>query len=218
MNLTAVRPRVLIADDHTLLIEGLTKVLTPDFDVVGTVDNGRTMLEVAVKLQPDVVLLDISMPDLNGIDAARQLKKILPDVKILIVTMHADPAYTVEALRAGVSGYVLKQSAASELVLAIREALKGHQYVTSLISKEVLTSLLNTSPDASSPAGNLTPRQREVLQLVAEGKSMKEIAATLKISVKTVELHKFQIKERLGLHSTAELTKYAIAKGLVSGT
>jgi len=212
----AIRPRVLLADDHILLLEGLYKVLTPDFDVVGTVTDGRAVLDMAVALQPQVVLLDISMQNLNGLDAARQLRKILPDAKIVIVTMHADPAYAVEALRIGVLGYVLKQSAASELVQAIREVLKDHQYVTPLISKQVLTSLLEASPGAPSPGGHLTPRQREVLQLVAEGHSMKEIAATLKISVKTVELHKSAIMTRIGVRSTAELTQYAMAMGLVT--
>lgn len=214
---TAIRPRVLMADDHILLLEGLYKVLTPDFDVVGTVTDGRAVLDVAASLQPDVVLLDISMQNLNGLDAARQLRKMMPHVKILIVTMHADPAYAVEALRLGVLGYVLKQSAASELVQAIREVLKDHQYVTPLISKQVLTSLLEASPASPvSPGGNLTPRQREVLQLVAEGHSMKEIAAILKISVKTVELHKSAIMTRIGVRSTAELTQYAMAMGLVT--
>jgi len=215
MTHATIRPRVLLADDHKLLLEGYRKILEPDFDVVGAVEDGRTLLELAPQLQPDVILLDISMPGLNGIDAARQLKKIVPAAKVLIVTMHADPAYVAEAFRAGACGYLLKRSAASELALAIREALNGHHYITTLIAKDVLHRLFESHIAVSSTADMLTGRQREVLQLVAEGRSLKEIAEILKISVKTVEFHKSRIMDLLGVRTTAELTQYAIAKGLV---
>lgn len=210
------KPRVLLADDHTLVVEGFRKLLEEEFDLVGTVEDGRALLKTAPTLQPDVVLLDIAMPSLNGIEAARQLKKMMPEVKIIFVTMHADPAYVTEGFRAGASGYLLKRSAAAELVQAIQAVLKGQHYVTPLITKDLVHTLIEGSPEHQSGPASLTPRQREVLQLVAEGHSMKEIANTLNISVKTVEFHKAQIMEQLNLHSTAELTKYAIAHGLTS--
>ena len=210
------KPRVLLADDHTLVVEGFRKLLEEEFDLVGTVEDGRALLKAAPTLQPDVVLLDIAMPSLNGIEAARQLKKIMPEVKIIFVTMHADPAYVTEGFRAGASGYLLKRSAAAELAQAIQAVLKGQHYVTPLITMDLVRALLEDSPEHQSKPAPLTPRQREVLQLVAEGQSLKEIANTLKISVKTVEFHKAQIMEQLDLHTTAELTKYAIAHGFTS--
>ncbi len=210
------KARILLADDHTLVVEGFRKLLEPEFDLVGTVEDGRALLEAAPKLQPDVILLDISMPLLNGIDAARRLKKMMPDVKLIFVTMHADPAYVTEAFRVGATGYVLKRSAAADLLQAVRTVLNGHYYVAPPITKDVLSSLL-TSPAERQPGPEpLSPRQREVLQLVAEGHSLKEIADILKISAKTVEYHKAQIMQQLDLHTTAELTKYAIAHGLTA--
>lgn len=212
------RPRVLLADDHTLILEGFRKILESHCEVVGTVEDGRALLAAAQKLQPDVILLDISMPLLNGIDAARQLKTTVPGAKLIFLTMHADPAYVTEAFRAGASAYVLKRSAASELTGAIQEVLKGRCYVTPLVTKDVLQSVLGPSPGQSPPRSSpaLTARQREVLQLVAEGHSMKEMAALLHVSVKTVEFHKARIMQQLGLRTTADLTKYAIAHGLIS--
>jgi len=210
------KPRVLLADDHTLVVEGFRKLLEEEFDLVGAVEDGRALLKTAPTLQPDVVLLDIAMPSLNGIEAARQLKKMMPEVKIIFVTMHADPAYVTEGFRAGASGYLLKRSAAAELAQAIQAVLKGQHYVTPLITTDLVRTLLDGSSEQLSRPAPLTPRQREVLQLVAEGHSLKEIANTLKISVKTVEFHKAQIMEQLNLHTTAELTKYAIAHGLTT--
>ena len=208
------RPRVLLADDHTLVVEGFRKLLEPEFDVVGAVEDGRTLLDVAPRLQPDVILLDISMPLLNGIDAARQLKKIVPHAKFIFVTMHADAAYVTEAFRAGGSGYLLKRSAATELIVAVREVLQGRFYVTPLVAKELVEPLTAMSRrKGASPT--LTLRQREVLQLIAEGRSNKEAAAILRVSVKAVEFHKSAIARRLGIRTTAELTKYAIEHGLV---
>jgi DNA-binding NarL/FixJ family response regulator len=209
------RPRVLLADDHTLVVEGFRKLLEPEFDVVGAVEDGRTLLDVAPRLQPDVILLDIAMPLLNGIDAARQLKKIVPHAKLIFVTMHADAAYVTEAFRAGGSGYLLKRSAATELLVAVREVLQGRFYVTPLVAKELVEPLTTMSRRTKGASAGLTPRQREVLQLIAEGRSNKEMAAILRVSVKAVEFHKSALARRLGIHTTAELTKYAIDHGLV---
>jgi len=204
------RPRILLADDHTLVVEGFRRLLEAEFDVVGVVEDGRTLLTAAARLRPDVILLDISMPLLNGIDAARQLRKTQPEAKIIFVTMHADPAYVAEALREGAAGYVLKRSAATELVTAIRQALRGRTYVTPLVRGQGWQR-----PRSRRRSTELTPRQREVLQLVAEGRAAKQIAAILRISVKTVEFHKSRIGAQLGVHTTAELTRYALEHGIV---
>jgi len=217
------RTRVLLADDHTLVLEGLKKLLAAEFDLVGMVEDGRALLAAARKLMPDVVLLDISMPLLNGLEAARQLKKSLPEIQIVFLTMHSEKTYVTEAFRAGASAYLLKRSAASELVFAIQEVVKGRFYVTPLVAKEVLSPFLDrrrgmrTLPGRGS-LGNLTQRQREVLQLVAEGRANKEIAEIMHISIKTVEFHKAGLMEKLGLYTTAELTKYAINHGIAGET
>lgn len=209
-------PRVLLADDHTLVLEGFRRIVEQRCEVVGTVEDGRALLEAAPRLRPDLILLDISMPLLNGIDAARQVKKLLPDVKLIFVTMHADPAYVSEAFKAGASAYLLKRSAARELDHAIDSVLKGQFFVTSLLTRDLVTSLAEGHTNQFVQRQDLTPRQREVLQLVAEGRTIKEIAALLNISPKTVEFHKAQIMFHLNLHTTAELTKYALAHGLTS--
>jgi len=212
------RPTILLVDDHSLVLAGFQKLLETEFDIVGTAEDGKALLDVAPKLKPDVVLLDISMPRMNGIEAGRQLKKSMPEVRLIFLSMHADPMYVTEAFRAGASGYVLKRSAASELLLAIQQVLKGRSYVTPLVTKTVLNTFLSLSPKhrSKSFASDLTPRQREVLQLVAEGNSTKKIADFLNISVKTVEFHKSQIMQELDIHTVAELTRFAIAQGLVS--
>ena len=210
------KPRLLLADDHTLVLEGLKKILEDEFDPVGSAENGRELLQLAEEMKPDVVLLDISMPLLNGIDACKQLVKTAPQTKVIFVTMHADADYVAEAFRAGASGYLLKRSAASELVNAIHEVLKGRCYVTPLVTREALSPLLGTGQDNRKLSSMLTSRQREVLQLVAEGRSVKEIANILEISAKTVEFHKCALMERLGIHTTAELTRYAIEHGLIA--
>ena len=189
------RPRLLIADDHRLLVEGYRKLLETEFDVVGEVEDGRALLELAPQLQPDVILLDVSMPLLNGIEAARRLKPLLPDTKLLFVSMHADSQYVAEAFRAGGSGYLLKSCASSELVSAIHQVLQGRQYVTPAISTGELAQTAEVRPGAILP--QLSPRQREVLQLVTEGQTAKEIAGRLRISVKTVEFHKTRIMRAL---------------------
>ncbi len=210
------KPRVLLADDHTLVLEGFRRIVEQRCEVVGSVEDGRSLIEAATRLTPDLILLDISMPLLNGIDAARQLHKLLPSVKLIFVTMHADPAYVSEAFKAGASAYLLKRSAARELDHAIEAVLKGQYYVTSLLTRELVTSLTQDSANLFAQRQELTPRQREVLQLVAEGRTIKETAALLNISPKTVEFHKAQIMSQLNLHTTAELTKYALTHGLIS--
>lgn len=209
-------PRVLLADDHTLVLEGFRKLLEEHCDLVGTAEDGRALLEAAERLQPDLVLLDISMPRLNGIDAARMLKKHHPEMKFIFVTMHADPSYVNEAFKAGASGYLLKRSAAQELVQAMQAVTKGDYYVTPLITKDVIGSFLAMGRPRIPAADDLTARQREILQLVAEGFSAKEIATQLKLSHRTIEFHKAKIMELLNLHTTADLVKYAVAHGLVT--
>lgn len=211
---------VLLADDHAVVAQGFRSLLEREFKVVGIAPNGRALLDLAQQLQPDVVLMDIGMPLLNGIDAAVQLKKAMPRLKVIFLTMHADRAYVTAAFRAGASGYLLKQSDPSELAFAIREVLKGHIYVTPSIAGEVIAPLTRRVESGSpeQTQDELTRRQRQVLQLVAEGHTTKEIARILGISVKTADCHKAQIKHQLRLHTTAALTKYAIEHGLVEKT
>ena len=212
------RPRILMADDHSLVLSGLRKLVETEGEVVGTVEDGRALVEEAQKLRPDVILLDISMPLLNGLDAARQLTKLVPESKLVFLTMHAAPTYATEAFKAGASGYLIKRSAASELKQAIQAVMRGQHYLTPLITKDVLAATLDRPEEQLRlrPMVTLTPRQREVLQLVAEGKGTKAIASILNVSVKTVEFHKARLMDILDLHSTAELTRYAVAEGLVS--
>ncbi len=212
------KPRVLMADDHSLILAGLRKLVEGECDVVGAVEDGRALVEAAQKLRPDLILMDISMPLLNGLEAARQLAKLVPESKLIMLTMHASPTYATEAFQAGASGYLLKRSAASELSQAIKSVLQGQQYLTPLITKDVLDSVFKPSTgERGTPASTaLTPRQREVLQLVAEGRGTKEIATILSVSVKTVEFHRSRIMQQLGIHTTADLTKYAISHGITS--
>jgi DNA-binding NarL/FixJ family response regulator len=210
------KPCVLMADDHSLILAGLRKLVEAEYEVVGTVEDGRALIEAAQKLRPDLILLDISMPLLNGIEAARQLTKLVPESKLIFLTMHASATYATEAFQAGASGYLLKRSAASELIQAIQSVLRGQHYLTPLITKDVLDSILKPSTgERGKPASTaLTPRQREVLQLVAEGRGTKEIATILSVSVKTVEFHRSRIMQQLDIHTTADLTKYAITHGI----
>jgi DNA-binding NarL/FixJ family response regulator len=210
------KPRVLLADDHTLVLDGFRKLLEEHCEIVGAVEDGRALLAAAEQLQPDVITLDISMPQLNGIDAARRLRKLAPQAKLIFVTMHADQAYITEAFKSGASGYLLKRSAGSELVQAIHSVMNGNYYVTSLIAKDLVQSAFVGGRAPAIQRETLTMRQREVLQLVAEGRTVKEIAAALNISPKTVEFHKSQLMDQLDLHTTAELTKYALTHGLIA--
>ncbi len=210
------KPRVLLADDHTFVLEGFKKLLEDHCQLVGAVEDGRTLIETTLNLQPDLVILDISMPRLNGIEAAKKLKKQVPGVKLIFVTMHADMAYIDAAFRAGASGYLLKRSAATELMQAVQSVMNDKFYMTPLITKEVMTSFLNPTQPRLATIDDLTTRQHEILQLVAEGLSAKEIADQLKISHRTVEFHKTKIMEQLNVHSTTDLIKYAMAHGFVT--
>jgi len=210
------RPRVLLGDDHTLVLDGFRKLLEDQCEIVGVAEDGRTLVRMAQELGPDIVTLDISMPHLNGVDAAKKLKKILPRTKLIFVTMHADPAYVNEAFKAGASGYLLKRSAGSELRQAIQSVMEGQCYVTPLVAKGLVQSVITGGKPPDLKDKSLTGRQREVLQLVAEGLTVKEIASALNLSPKTVEFHKSQIMALLDLHTTAELTKYALVHGLLA--
>ena len=209
------RPRVLLADDHLLVAEALKSLLAPEFDLVGVVEDGRALVEAAARLQPDVIVADVTMPHLNGIDALVRLRQDGNKVPVVFLTMHRDVTFARRALEAGASGFVLKHSASVELVAAIRAALEGKTYLTSQLAGEVLSAMKQGPEPADSPVDALTPRQREVLQLLAEGRSAKEIGASLAISARTVEFHKYQMMEKLGLHSSAELIHFAIKHGLV---
>lgn len=208
------KPRVLLADDHALVLEGFKKLLEEHCQVVGSVEDGRSLLDAAKQLRPDIVVMDISMPKLNGLDAARRLRKIVPQARLIFVTVHADQDYVNQAFKAGASAYLLKRSAGSELLQSIEAVKKGNYYVTSLIAKELVQSAISETEADADGQGRLPMRQREILQLVAEGLTLKEIASTLGLSPKTVEYHKSKLMEQLGLHTTAELTKYALAHGL----
>jgi DNA-binding NarL/FixJ family response regulator len=207
-------PRVILADDHKILLEAFRKLLEPHYEVVATVSDGRALLTAASTLKPDVILLDIGMPLLNGLEAARQLKNKLPAVRLIFLTMQEDPELAVEAMRAGASGYLLKTSASSELLHAIQEALKGKTYVTPRISKGMEKSFIRDPRGRQKPK-SLTPRQCEVVQLLAEGKSMKEIADVLHVTPRTVAFHKYKTMEELALTSTAELIQFAIKNHIV---
>ena len=204
------RPRILLADDHVLLLEAFRALLEPEFEVVGTVTDGRALLAEFSRLNPDVVLVDISMPLLNGLDAGRQLKMQQRAVKLIYLTMNPDPDLAGEALRLGASGYVLKSSAASELTQAIREALRGRSYITPLIARDVVGSLIERREGPE-----LTVRQREVLQLLAEGRSMKEVGNILNVAPRTVAFHKYRMMEQLRLKTSAELVQFAVRQGVV---
>jgi DNA-binding NarL/FixJ family response regulator len=209
-----IKPRLLVADDHRMFVEGLKRLLQSDFEVAGIVEEGRELVTAAETLRPDAVVVDISMPMLNGIEAVRQIKKAHPEIKVVFLTMHPEVAYAVSALKAGASGYVLKHSAPEELITAIREALKGRTYITPLIAGKLLHSYESGTHLDSDSASGLSPRQREVLQLLAEGRSVKEIAIILNIAVKTVEYHKYRMMEDHGLKTTVDLIRYAIKQGM----
>ncbi|HTN43187.1 MAG TPA: response regulator transcription factor [Nitrospiria bacterium] len=210
------KARVILADDHKIVIEGLKSLLEPEFDIVGTVQDGRELINSAQKLSPDVIVVDISMPGLNGIEAVQFLKHTQENVKVVFLTMHPDVAYAVKAFESGASGYVLKHSAPEELITAIRESLKGRTYVTPLIAGELMQSYKAGSHRDRDTLNQLTSRQRQVLQLLAEGHSAKEIATILDISVRTVEFHKYRMMEDLGINNGADLIRYAIKHRVVS--
>jgi DNA-binding NarL/FixJ family response regulator len=209
------RPRVLLADDHRLLREAFSRLLEPECEVVGGVADGRAVLTEAARLQPDIVVLDVAMPLLNGLDAARQLRQAMPKVKVIFLTMNEDPDIAAEAFRLGASGFLLKNSAASELLHAIREVSRGRSYITPLATQGLMEKLLRT-PESTAKSAELSARQREVLQLLAEGHTMKEIARLLKITPRTVAFHKYAMMEQLGVSSNAELVLAAIKQHIIS--
>ena len=209
------RPRVLLGDDHRMFSEGLRGILAPHFEVVDTVGNGRELVAAVERLRPEVVVADISMPLLNGIEAARTLQKTKTPPKIIFLTMHADPTFAREAFRAGASGYVLKSSPAAEIVTAIQQAAQGRVYISPGIAGDLLGTLMDIGSQRKVKVHELTPRQREVLQLIGEGKSLKEIATILNISPRTAEFHKYRIMEVAGVQTIAELTRYAVRHGIV---
>ena len=206
------RPRVLLADDHTLLLGAFEKLLANECTIVGHAVNGRELIAAAEALKPDVIVLDIAMPLLNGLEAARQITQKLRNVKLVFVTMNEDADLAAEAFRAGASAYLLKRSAASELLTAIREVMQGRSYVTPLVTKDLVGSLIRAD---ESRTNEITPRQREILQLLAEGHSMKEVAAMLNVTPRTVAFHKYQMMQQLHIKSTAELIQYAVRSKVV---
>lgn len=208
------RTRILIADDHNLVAEACGRLLEPEFEVVGIVNSGRALLDSAAELKPDVVILDVGMPELNGIDAGDQIKRAMPNVKLIYLTVNTGPDVAAEAFRRGASGYIVKQCAAGELVTAVRRVLKGDSYLSPLVTKDMVEFLLR-SGKTQSEERQITTRQREVLQLLAEGMSMKQVAAVLNLKPGTVAFHKYRIMQSLGLKSNAELLHYAIRHHLI---
>ena len=215
-NVLMNRPRLLLGDDHAIVSEGLVRLLEPHFDIVGSVGDGRALVTETERLRPDVVVFDIGMPLLNGIEAARQIRSVLPNIKLVCLTQQAGKEYVQAAFRLGGAAYVVKNSAASELVTAINEALAGHYYLSPQLRDKLPEDRFTPEQNPAELFGKgLTPRQREVLQLVAEGKTAKEIAHVLGISTKTVEFHKAAIMDELSLRTTAELTRYALDQGIL---
>jgi DNA-binding NarL/FixJ family response regulator len=206
------RAKVLLADDHAIVAEGLATLLKRRFDLVDVVSDGGKLVDAARQRRPEVIIADITMPVLSGLDALRRLKAAGIDSKVIFLTMHADAELAAEALRAGAVGYVLKQSAGEELLTAIQQVLRGKTYLTPLLAQDVITKLT----DAERPAEKLTPRQLEVLRLIAQGRRMKEVAAALQLSTRTVESHKYEMMRSLGVDSTAALVRYAVQIGLVA--
>lgn len=209
MGETMALPRVMLADDHTILVEAFRKLLEPHCEVVGTVADGRALLECAEQLNPDVVVVDIGMPLMNGLEAGLRLKQQMPKVKLIFLTMNEDHELAAEAMRSGASGYLLKSSAATELIRAIQLAVKGRTYITPQIARGIQQSFVN-NPRPKQSAKSLTPRQREVVSLLAEGKSMKEVASVLNVTPRTVAFHKYRVMRELNLKTTADLIQFAI--------
>src|SRR6267143_3912323 len=210
------RSRILIADDHNLVAELCKRLLETEFDVVGTVSDGRALLRAAGELKPDVIVVDVAMPILNGLDAGRQVKEVLPGVKLIYLTMNPDVEIAAEAFRRGARGYLLKTCAAVELVLAVREVLRGKSYMSPALPQDTINFLRNQHKNMVNADERLTQRQREVLQLLAEGRVMKEVSSILHMSTRTVAYHKYRMMEVLGAKSTAELVKYAIKNHIVA--
>lgn len=207
--------RVLLGDDHALILDGLRNALQSQHEIVGLAKDGRALVEAAERLKPDLIVLDISMPLLNGFEAAKQIKKSLPSTKLIFLSQHLDPAYLKNALRLGASGYVLKSGAIEELQVAIKTVLKGETYITPAFGEDLISRLWNRSGELSGESADLTDRQREILQLIVEGKGNKEIADIIHVSVKTVEFHRARIMAKLGVKTAAELSKAALQRGII---
>jgi DNA-binding NarL/FixJ family response regulator len=209
------RARLLLGDDHALILDGIRASLQPDFDIVGVAQDGKALVEAAERLHPDLVVLDISMPLLNGFEAARHIRETHPDTKLIFLSQHLNPAYVKHALRVGASGYVLKSGATEELRAAIAAVLQGKTYITASFGEDAVARLLNRSGGVNEEAEELTERQREILQLIVQGKANKEVADLLHVSVKTVEFHRARIMAKMGVRTVAELTKVALQQGLI---
>jgi DNA-binding NarL/FixJ family response regulator len=214
--MSITRPRVLIADDHTLVAELCKKLLEGEFEVVGIVNNGRALVRTAKELKPDVIIVDVAMPMLNGLDAGQQIKQSVHSVKLIFLTMNSDPEIAAEAFRRGGSGYLLKTCASSEMVLAVREVLRGKTYLSRTLPKESISFLRQQGKEVHNEERSLTERQREVLQLLAEGKVMKEVGSILNMKTRTVAFHKYRIMEALGATSNAELVRYAVRNHMIA--
>ena len=210
------RPRILIADDHTFVAQSVERLLETVFDVVGIVKDGRAMIRAAADLKPDLILIDVGMPVMNGLDAGRRVKEISPAIKLVYLTMNPDPELAVEAFRRGASGYLLKTTAASELVTVIRQVLRGESYVSPILKDDANLLRWQQRPMVVDEGERLTARQREVLQLLAKGKRMKEIGILLKMSTRTVAFHKYRMMAALGIDSNAELLRYALRNDIVA--
>lgn len=209
------KARVLLADDHMIVAEGLKSLLEEHFELLGISEDGKALVRAAEEMKPDIIIADVSMPHLTGIEAARQIKENNREVRIIFLTMYPDVSYAVSAFEAGACGYVLKQGAASELFVAINEALRGRTYVTPAIAGDLMRAYRDMS--AQHRGFCLTPRQREVMQFLSEGRSTKKIASLMNISKRTVEYHKYRMMEKLGIKSLADLIRYAIKRGIVTG-
>jgi DNA-binding NarL/FixJ family response regulator len=208
------KARILVADDHTLIADAFKKLLEPEFEIVATVSDGRALLRTAYESKPDVAIIDLGMPLLNGADAGQELKKLLPQIRLLVVTMNEDYELAAHALKHWASGFLLKKSAGTELIKAIREVLKGNSYVTPKVAQRLLEEFVRDPRQERSR--HLTPRQREILQLLAEGRTMKEVAAILNVAARTVAFHKYRIMEEYGLKTNSDLVKLAIKEHIIS--
>lgn len=211
------RTRVLLGDDHALILDGIRASLQVQFDIVGQATDGKALVQAAERLRPDLVILDISMPLLNGFESARQIREILPSTKLIFLSQHLNPAYLKHALRVGATGYVLKAGATEELQEAIHTVLRGKTYITPSFGEDVIARLWNRSGGINEESEDLTDRQREILQLIVEGRSSKEMADLLHVSIKTIEFHRARIMNKLGVRTVAELTKVALQQGLIAG-
>jgi len=208
------KARILVADDHTLIADAFKKLLEPEFEIVATVSDGRALLRTAYESKPDVAIIDLGMPVLNGADAGQELKKLLPQIRLLVVTMNEDYELAAHALKHWASGFLLKKSAGTELIKAIREVLKGNSYVTPKVAQRLLEEFVRDPRQERTR--HLTPRQREILQLLAEGRTMKEVAAILNVAARTVAFHKYRIMEEYNLKTNSDLVKLAIKEHIIS--